>query len=542
MPSTNTMTTTMAPQHPGSIELLRPAPADCREILTPAALEFVADLEREFRSWRKALLVRRAQRLLEIDSGSLPDFPFSSTALRKQKWTVAPIPKDLLDRRVEITGPTDRKMIINALNSGANVFMADFEDSNAPAWENMVRGQKNLYEAVRRTITFESPEGKPYALGKTIATLMVRPRGLHLSERHVLVDNEPVSASIFDFALFFFHNARELLERGSGPYFYIPKLEHHQEARYWNDVFVKAQHTLDIPRGSIRATVLIETIHAAFEMDEILFELKEHSAGLNCGRWDYIFSCIKAFQQRDEFLFPDRSLLTMSTKFLRSYSQLLIQTCHRRGIHAIGGMAAFIPIKDDPAANKNAMKRVQIDKEREVLDGHDGTWVAHPGLVPLARGIFDTRMQGPHQIHVTRSDLFITAKDLLDIPRAEITTGGLNENVAVTLQYLVSWLSGKGCVPINNLMEDTATAEICRAQLWHWLHHPEARLAGGTRITDSVYRAAVSGELTKIKHVLGKEGFAEDKFALATSLLDSMVLKEPRLDDFLTIRAQEHLQ
>lgn len=447
-------------------------------ILTREAQAFLNKLAREFEPRRQQLLSRRKELQHKLDAGWLPDFLPETAEIRKSEWKVAAIPKDLLDRRVEITGPVDRKMVINALNSGANVFMADFEDSNSPTWSNNIEGQQNLRDAVRGTIQYVSPEGKQYALGPKLATLVVRPRGWHLDEKHFLVDGQPISASLFDFGLFFFHNAATLIEKGTGPYFYLPKMESHLEARLWNDVFCLAQDDMDIPRGTIRATVLIETILAAFEMDEILFALRDHSAGLNCGRWDYIFSFIKKFRSHPDFVLPDRSLVTMERHFLSSYVELLIQTCHRRGIHAMGGMAAQIPIRNDAAANEQALEKVRADKLREVRAGHDGTWVAHPGLVPIAKEIFDKYMPETNQIAKPRANTSITAKDLLEVPSGEITEKGMRWNIDVGLQYLDSWLRGSGCVPIYNLMEDAATAEICRAQVWQWIRH-------GTKMTDS---------------------------------------------------------
>src|ERR1019366_3694659 len=430
------------------------------EILTPEAQRFVAGLAAQFDARRKDLLARRQVRQTEIDAGHFPDFLAETTGIRLSEWTVAPIPRDLTDRRVEITGPVDRKMVINALNSGANVFMADFEDSNAPTWNNNVDGQINLRDAIHRTIEFTSPEGKRYKLNDKIATLLVRPRGWHLNEKHVLLGGKPISGSLFDFGLFFFHNAKQQIANGSGPYFYLPKLESHVEARLWNDVFNFAQDALGVPRGTIRGTVLIETILASFEMDEILYELRDHSAGLNCGRWDYIFSFIKKFRNHKEFVLPNRAEVTMTRHFLKSYVDLLIQTCHRRNIHAMGGMAAQVPIKNDPAANAQALDKVRQDKLREVLAGHDGTWVAHPALVPIAKEIFDAHMKGPNQISKAPENVRVTAKDLLTVPDGEITEAGLRWNIDVGIQYLAAWLNSVGCVPIYNLMEDAATAEI----------------------------------------------------------------------------------
>ncbi|MDH3592973.1 MAG: malate synthase A, partial [Planctomycetota bacterium] len=432
------------------------------DILTPAALDFVATLHRNFDARRRELLARRVERHAEIDAGKMPDFLPETEEIRKTEWVVATGPRDLQDRRVEITGPVDRKMVINALNSGAMTYMADFEDSNAPSFSNCVEGQINLRDAVQRTIEFDAPNGKHYWLNDDTATLIVRPRGWHLEERHVTVDGQPVSASLFDFGLFFFHNAQALVKSGSGPYFYLPKLESHLEARLWNDVFNFAQDAIDMPRGTIRATVLIETILAAFEMDEILYELRDHSSGLNCGRWDYIFSFIKRFKDNERFVLPDRSEVTMTTHFMRSYSLLLIETCHRRGAHAMGGMAAQIPIRGNEVLNALAIERVRADKEREVGDGHDGTWVAHPALVDVAMETFDRRMPRPNQIHRRRYDLEVTMKDLLCVPTGAITEAGLDVNVSVSLRYLEAWLRGQGCVAINHLMEDAATAEISR--------------------------------------------------------------------------------
>src|SRR6266581_9625944 len=450
------------------VELKGPVEGRAREVLTPEALRFVGRLQREFGARREELLRLRDARQTRIDAGELPEFPGATKSVRDAEWSVAPAPKDLQDRRVEITGPTDRKMLINALNSGARVFMADFEDANSPTWSNLVEGQVNLIDAIERRINFTSPEGKDYRLNEKVATLVVRPRGWHLEDRHVEMGGRAVSGSLFDFGLYFFHNARRLLDKGSGPYFYVPKLESHLEARLWNDVFNLAQDELGIPRGTIRATVLIETILAAFEMDEILFELKDHSAGLNCGRWDYIFSFIKKFRRRTGYVLPDRVRVTMDRHFLKSYVDLLIRTCHRRRAHAMGGMAAQIPIKNDPAANEAALEKVRQDKLREVRAGHDGTWVAHPGLVPVAAHVFDASMPGPNQLHVTREDVRVTASDLLTVPEGDITEAGLRTNVDVGIQYLESWLRGSGCVPIYNLMEDAATAEISRSQVWQW--------------------------------------------------------------------------
>jgi len=528
-----------APSGVPGVELLGTADAGAGRVLTPAALAFVARLARAFEDRRRELLAARRARAQRMLDGERPDFLPETRDVREREWTVAPIPADLMDRRVEITGPVDRKMIINALNSGARVYMADFEDSHAPTWSATLEGQANLMEAVRRTIGYESPEGKRYALGDSLATLMVRPRGWHLDEKHLRVDGRAVSGSLFDFGLFFFHNAAELLRRGTGPYFYLPKMESHLEARLWNDVFLLAQDELGIPRGTIRATALIETILAAFEMHEILWELREHSAGLNCGRWDYIFSFIKKFRNDPRFLLPDRAAVTMDKAFLKAYVDLLIQTCHRRQIHAIGGMAAQIPIKNDPAANSAALTKVTQDKLREVNAGHDGTWVAHPGLVPVARGVFDARMAASHQLQVTRADVHVTAADLLAVPEGEITFGGLRTNIDVGIQYLEAWLRGVGCVPIYNLMEDAATAEISRTQVWQWVTHG-AKLADGRRITTDLVRRTMADELDKLREQLGPARYDSGKFALASQLFDRMMTGTD-FPEFLTTVAYEYL-
>jgi malate synthase len=497
--------------------------AEWDPILTPEALQFVAALHREFNPRREELLAKREERKARLDAGERPDFLEETRSIRESDWTVAEIPGDLLDRRVEITGPVDRKMMINALNSGANVFMADFEDANAPTWANCINGHVNLCDAVRRTITFDSGE-KQYKLNDTIATLLVRPRGWHLLEKHVLVDGEPVSASLFDFALYFFHNAKELVARGTGPYFYLPKMESHLEARLWNDVFLRAQETIGLPAGSIRATVLIETILAAFEMDEILYELRAHSSGLNCGRWDYIFSFIKKFRAHPDFCLPDRGTVTIDKAFLAAYVDLLIKTCHRRGIHAMGGMAAQIPIKNDPAANDAATKKVEADKLREVRAGHDGTWVAHPGLVETAKRIFDEHLKGPNQIDNKREEVRKTAADLLEVPKGEITDAGIRQNINVGILYLEAWLGGSGAVPLYNLMEDAATCEISRTQLWQWLHHG--------KITRQHYEQLRDEELHKIG--------SRPHLDAAVRIFDELILSD-ELADFLTIPAYDEL-
>jgi malate synthase len=507
-------------------------------VLTEEALGFAAGLEREFGPVRRRLLARRAEIQSRLDAGWKPDFPPETKEIRDADWRVAAIPRDLEDRRTEITGPTDRKMVINALNCGAKVYMADFEDANAPSWENMIEGQLNLADAVRRRIAFDDPEtGRHYSLNEQTAVLFVRPRGWHLPEKHVLVDGEPISAALFDFALFFFHNAKELLARGTGPYFYLPKLENHLEARLWNDVFVAAQSALGLPTGTIRATVLIETILAAFEMDEILYELRDHSAGLNCGRWDYIYSFIKKFAEDPACLLPDRATVTMATHFLHSYSLLLIKTCHRRGVHAMGGMAAQIPIRDDPQANDAAMEKVRADKRREAGDGHDGTWVAHPGLVGIAKEMFDREMPTPNQIARRRQDVHVTAADLLAAPRGAITEIGLRQNLNVGIGYIEAWLRGIGCVPLYHLMEDAATAEISRAQVWQWVRHG-ARLADGRTVDATLCRAMLDEELQKLRASAGDKAYESGCFEPAARLFRELI-EAPRFVEFLTLPAYD---
>jgi malate synthase len=528
-------------QAKGGLEILAPLHHAYEEILSPDALDFVESLIREFRGRRKDILQARVQRQKDLDAGAKPHFLPETESIRKGDWKCAPLPKDLLDRRVEITGPVERKMIINALNSGAKMFMADFEDSNSPTWENIVEGQINLRDAVARTITFESPEGKQYKLSPKIATLLVRPRGWHLDEKHVTLDGEPISGGIFDFALYFFHNHAELKKRGSGPYYYLPKMEHHLEARLWNDIFVRAQDLLGVPQGTIKATVLIETIMASFQMDEIIYELRNHMAGLNCGRWDYIFSYIKRLRKHPNVILPDRGQVTMTNHFMRSYSLLCIKTCHRRSTHAIGGMAAQIPIKNDPAANEAALKKVRDDKRREATDGHDGTWVAHPGLVGIAMEEFDAVLgDKPNQIDNLRADVNITAEDLLRVPEGEITEKGVRTNIGVGIQYMEAWLSGNGCVPLHNLMEDAATAEISRTQLWQWIHHPKGVLNDGRKLTLELVRQWTKEELAKIREEVGAKPYDAGKFDLAAKLFDDIIAHE-QLDEFLTLQAYKHL-
>jgi malate synthase len=520
------------------VEILAPVTERYAEILTPEAVSFVVGLQRAFNARRKELLAARVVRQAKLDAGEKPDFLPETAHIRESEWTVAPLPADLLDRRVEITGPVDRKMIINALNSGAKVFMADFEDSTTPTWDNVIDGQINLRDAVRRTITFQDEKtGKSYKLIDSPAVLFVRARGWHLEERHIMVDGEPMSGSLFDFGLYAFHNAKELLARGSGPYFYLPKMESHLEARLWNEVFIKAEAELGIPSDSIKGTVLIETILASFEMDEILWELKAHSAGLNCGRWDYIFSFIKKFSGDESVILPDRALVTMTTHFMRSYSKLAIKTCHRRNISAMGGMSAFIPIKSDPVANERALTQVRADKEREATDGHDGTWVAHPGLVPIALEVFNRVMPQPNQIDKQLPDYHATVADLLQIPSGAITEAGLKQNVAVGLGYVEAWLRGIGCVPLFNLMEDAATAEISRAQLWQWVHH-HAVLDDGRPVTVELIEAAIAEELARAKAAVDAGRYSA--YERAAELMRELV-ESDKFTDFLTVPAYDRV-
>jgi len=518
---------------PQGVAIAGPISKEFAQILSPEALGFVAKLHREFESRRQELLARRAQRQKEFDAGAKPDFLSQTKGIRESEWVVAPQPSDMLDRRVEITGPTDRKMVINALNSGASTFMADFEDANCPTWHNMIDGQINLRDAVRRSITFEQ-SGKQYRLNDRTAILIPRPRGWHLDEKHVTIDAKPVSGAVFDFALFFFHNARELIKRGSGPYFYLPKMESHLEARLWNEIFVLSQKELNVPQGSIKATALIETVVAAFEMDEILYELRSHSAGLNIGRWDYIFSCIKKFRANQDFCLADRAQVTMTAPFMRAYALLLVKVCHRRGAPAMGGMAAQIPIKNDPAANEAAIEKVRLDKLREVSDGCDGTWVAHPGLVPVAKELFDRHMPQPNQYTRQRPDVNVTAKQLLDFqPERPITEAGLRNNISVGIQYLGAWLAGNGCVPVFNLMEDAATAEISRSQIWQWIRSPKGVLDDGRKVTTELFKKLLSEELAKVKAADG-----EAKYDEAARLFERITTDDQYVE-FLTLPAYE---
>lgn len=528
------------------VDIRGPVAGRFADILTPGALAFVAGLHREFNPQREALLQRRTQRQTQLDAGVLPDFLPRTRAVRESDWRVAPVPADLQDRRVEITGPVERKMMINALNSGARVFMADFEDATSPTWENVIGGQVNLIDAIDGTIAFDSPEGKVYRLHAQTATLMVRPRGWHLPEKNILVDGRPLSASLLDFGLFVYHNAHRLLRKGSGPYLYLPKLESHLEARLWNDVFLYAQDALNIPRGTIKATVLIETIMAAFEMDEILYELREHSAGLNAGRWDYLFSIIKQFRNQPDFVLPDRSQLNMTVPFMRAYTELLVKTCHRRGAHAIGGMAAFIPSRRDAEINAAAFSRVREDKLREAAGGFDGTWVAHPDLVPVAAAVFDSALGArPNQLDRQRPEVNVEPSALLSfqIFGGKVTEAGLRQNVNVALQYIESWLRGIGAAAIHNLMEDAATAEIARSQIWQWIRHG-ARLhddhrlkhGAGPRITPALVRLVAREELAKIRIAAGDEAYARGRYEEALHLFEAVATRK-EFPEFLTLAA-----
>ena len=522
------------------LEIKGRAHAGFDSILTATAQAFITNLVREFRPHVETLLAARQTRQSKIDAGRFPDFLSETQSIRDGDWTVTDTPSDLLDRRVEITGPTERKMVINALNSGARVFMADCEDSMTPTWFNVIQGQINLRDAVNRTIEFTNQAGKHYRLKENPAVLIVRPRGWHLPEKHILVDGRPVPGALVDFGLYLFHNARTLRRRGSAPYFYLPKLENHCEAALWNDIFRFSERTLGLAPCTIKVTVLIETILAAFEIDEILYALKDYIVGLNCGRWDYIFSFIKKFQKYPEFLLPDRHSVGMTQHFLRSYSLLVIKTCHRRGAHAIGGMAAQIPIKNDPEANAAALAKVRADKEREATDGHDGTWVAHPALVALAMEVFDQHMPEMNQLDRLRDDVHVDAADLLKVPQGEITEHGLRENVAIAVQYLAAWLAGNGCVPINNLMEDAATAEISRAQIWQWLRHPGGVLSDGTRVTTELFDRILDEDLTRIRDAVGSEKFASGHYERAAELF-ARLSKDEQFAEFLTLVAYDDI-
>ena len=514
-----------------SIQVLGRATPAAAQILTPEALAFVADLARDFEPTRRALIQARSERQAEIDAGHMPDFLPETRGIRESDWQVLPAPKDLDNRRVEITGPSsNRRMVINALNCGAQVYMTDFEDAHSPGWDQTLMGQVNVRDAVRRTISDVSPDGREYRLSDEIATLCVRPRGIHLLERHVLVDGQPIAASFFDFGLSFFHNANGLLERGTGPYFYLPKLQGHLEARLWSDVFSFAQDRLGVPRGTIKSTVLIEHILAAFEMEEILYELRDHISGLNLGRWDYIYSFIKAFRSHPGFVVPDRAQVTMTTHFLRSAAELLVHVCHKRGAHALGGMSAHIPRRDDPESNERALAQVRADKEREASQGYDGAWVAHPGLVPVVSEIFEHAFKGSNQLSRV-PEVRVTARDLLEVPKGEITEAGLRNNISVTLQYLDAWIQGVGAVAINGLMEDTATAEIARSQLWQWVGN-EAQLSDGRQVSPDVYLQMRTEEVDKLLEARGPE--AAGSLDKAVELLDDLVTS-PTFIEFLTI-------
>ncbi len=528
----------MSQSMPAGIEIRAEISPAFSEILTPEALALVSKLHRRFESRRQELLAKRVGRVARLDAGERPDFLAETKSVRDGDWTIAPLPKDLLCRRVEITGPVDRKMVINALNSGADSFMADFEDSNTPNWSNQIQGQINMRDAIRRTIALDQ-NGKQYRLNDKVAVLCVRPRGWHLDEKHVLVDGKRVSGGIFDLALYMFHNARELLARGSGPYFYLPKMESHLEARLWNDIFVMVQEELGLPLGTIKATVLIETIVAAFEMDEILYELRQHSAGLNAGRWDYIFSCIKKFKVDRNFCLADRSKVTMTAPFMRSYALLLLKTCHRRNAPAIGGMSALIPIKNDPEKNAVAMQGIINDKRRDATDGYDGGWVAHPGLVePAMKEFVSVLGDRLNQIDKQRPDVAVTAADLLRFePETPITEAGLRMNINVGIHYLGSWLAGNGCVPIHNLMEDAATAEISRSQVWQWIRSPKGTLEDGRKITAEMVRALVPEELAKVKAVVGGETLTYDR---AAKIFEEMSTSEA-FAEFLTLPLYEEI-
>jgi malate synthase len=518
---------------PEGVEILRQLSPEFEEILSPQALDFISNLQRVFGKRRNELLQKRIERQLEIDEGKMLDFLPETENIRISDWTIAPIPEELQDRRVEIAGPVERKMIINALNSGAKVFMADFEDSNSPTWNNVIQGQINLRDAVNRSILFKNPNGKLYSLNDKPAVLMVRPRGWHLVEKNVLIDGEPISGSIFDFGLYFFHNVKSLIENGSGPYFYLPKLESHNEARLWNDIFIMAQNELGTPHSTIKATVLIETITAAFEMDEILYELREHSAGLNCGRWDYIFSCIKKFRNNRDFCLADRALITMTAHFMHSYSLLCIKTCHKRKAHAMGGMAAQIPIKTDVEANEIALEKVRSDKQREANDGHDGTWVAHPGLVQIALDAFNAVMPQSNQINHKREDVKINADDLLKFgPEKPITENGLRTNINIGIQYLGSWLAGSGCVPVFNLMEDAATAEISRSQIWQWINSPKGILEDGRKVDVELFRKILAEELPKVRKIVGDEAYNSGMYEKAAKLFDDITTTKDFVEFF----------
>lgn len=519
----------------GKLKIVGEVTPQVEQVLTPEAVEFLTQLHGKFDDRRKELLTLRAERQKRLDAGEKLDFLPETKHVREGDWTIAPLPEDLQDRRVEITGPVDRKMVINALNSGAKMFMACFEDASSPTWENMISGQVNLHDAIRRTIAYTNPaNGKEYKLNEETAVLLVRPRGLHMVEKNVTVNDEVMSGSLFDFGLYFFHNAKEAIARGTGPYFYLPKLESHLEARWWNEVFVFAQDYIGIPQGTIKATVLIETVPAAFEMDEILYELREHSKGLNCGRWDYIFSFIKRLRNQPEVVLPDRGQVTMTVPFMRAYTQLCVKTCHKRNAPAMGGMAAQIPIKGDDEANAVAFAKVAEDKRREATDGHDGTWVAHPGMVQTAMEQFDAIMKTPNQIDKKREDVSVTADDLLAIPEGTITEDGLRVNLNVGVQYIASWLRGQGAAPIHNLMEDAATAEISRTQVWQWIRHSKGILEDGRKVTIELALEVLEEELAKIKEAVGEQAYESGRYAEATELFKTLI-EQDEFVEFLTL-------
>ncbi len=522
------------------IEVLGKVTPEYAQILTPEALDFVAKIVRKFEPRRKELMAARVARQAELDAGQLPDFLPQTKAIREGDWKIAPLPKDLLDRRTEITGPVERKMMINALNSGAKSFMADFEDSNCPTWENQIEGQINVFDAYRRQIAYTSPEGKEYKLNDEIATLILRPRGWHLMEKHVKIDGEIVSGSMFDFGLSFFHNIKYLVENGRGTYYYLPKMESHLEARLWNDIFVFAQNELGIAQGTIKGTVLIETILAAYEMDEILYELREHSSGLNAGRWDYIFSCIKKFKTNKNYCLANRGLITMTVPFMRAYALLLLKTCHKRNAPAIGGMSALIPIKNDPVANEKAMAGIRADKDRDATDGYDGGWVAHPGLVATARAAFDAVLgDRPNQIDKQRDDVNVVGADLLNFqPENPITEAGLRMNINVGVQYLGAWISGNGCVPIHNLMEDAATAEISRSQCWQWIRSPKGVLDDGRKVTKELFRELLADEVSKLKAEYGNRWTKQ--YEDASRMFDELTTSDDFVE-FLTLPGYDYL-
>lgn len=525
------------------VSLLKPLSDSVSEVLTTEALNFIVDLHRKFNATRLELLNKRVERQNDFDNGILPDFLSETESIRNDKnWFASEIPADLQDRRVEITGPVERKMMINALNSGASVFMADFEDSNSPTWENCISGQINLRDAINKTISFKNPDGKEYKLNEKVAVLLVRPRGWHLTEKNLLVDGQPISASIFDFGLYFFHNAKRLLANGSGPYFYLPKMESHKEARLWNEIFNEAQDKLGINRGTIKVTVLIETFPAAFETEEIIYELKEHMAGLNAGRWDYIFSVIKKFRNKTDLLLPDRSQLTMTVPFMRAYTEHLVKTCHQRKVHAMGGMSAFIPNRKDMAVTESALAKVTEDKEREANDGFDGTWVAHPDLVPVAKAVFDKYLGSkPNQKERLKEDVSIKASDLMNFNiGGKVTEAGVRNNITVAIRYIGAWLSGTGAVAIFNLMEDAATAEISRSQLWQWLHSGKTTLEDGRVFDLELYKKLFNEEVEKLKNEFGEENFVQGKYLQASESLDSIVLNK-NFDEFLTLSAYQNI-